>query len=125
MGVNEEGKEVMDEYKGITALDAGLLAAAQAVEHYEIALYGVLKIWANKLGYRDAALLEKARQSKRRFRSTTRCFHPSVRNWCGPTCSDRFSLEKKGERASYRAQPTDGLLGIGPDAAVAGRLGSG
>ena len=48
MGILEEGKEIMDEYKGMAALDAGLLAAAQAVEHYEISRYGSLKCWANE-----------------------------------------------------------------------------
>ena len=57
MGIIEEGKEVMDEYKGMPALDAGLLAAAQAVEHYEISRYGTLKTWANELGYADAVKL--------------------------------------------------------------------
>jgi ferritin-like metal-binding protein YciE len=57
MGIIEEGKEIMDEYKGMPALDAGLLAAAQAVEHYEISRYGTLKTWANELGYKDAAKL--------------------------------------------------------------------
>jgi ferritin-like metal-binding protein YciE len=47
----------MDEYKGEPALDAGLLAAAQAVEHYEISRYGTLKSWAGKLGLRDAVKL--------------------------------------------------------------------
>ena len=46
MGILDEGKEIMDEYKGMPALDAGLLAAAQAVEHYEISRYGTLKCWA-------------------------------------------------------------------------------
>src|SRR6266702_8838053 len=45
-GILEEGKEIMDEYKGCEALDAGMLAAAQAVEHYEISRYGTLKKWA-------------------------------------------------------------------------------
>jgi ferritin-like metal-binding protein YciE len=36
LGIMEEGQEVMKEYKGMPALDTGLLAAAQAVEHYEI-----------------------------------------------------------------------------------------
>jgi ferritin-like metal-binding protein YciE len=40
----------MKDYKGKPALDAGLLAAAQAVEHYEISRYGTLKTWANELG---------------------------------------------------------------------------
>jgi ferritin-like metal-binding protein YciE len=57
MGILDEGKEVMSEYKGMPALDAGLLAAAQAVEHYEISRYGTLKTWANELGYREAVKL--------------------------------------------------------------------
>jgi ferritin-like metal-binding protein YciE len=56
-GILDEGKEIMDEYKGATALDAGLLAAAQAVEHYEISRYGTLKSWAGKLGMNQAARL--------------------------------------------------------------------
>src|SRR3954453_17460932 len=48
-GILDEGKEIMSEYKGTQALDAGLLAAAQAVEHYEISRYGTLKSWAGKL----------------------------------------------------------------------------
>ena len=56
-GLLDEGKEIMDEYKGTPALDAGLLAAAQAVEHYEISRYGTLKCWASELGYTDAVEL--------------------------------------------------------------------
>ena len=57
MGIIDEGKEIMAEYKGMPALDAGLLAAAQAVEHYEISRYGTLKTWASELGYREAVKL--------------------------------------------------------------------
>jgi ferritin-like metal-binding protein YciE len=56
-GILAEGTEVMEEYQGEPALDAGLLAAAQAVEHYEISRYGTLKSWAGKLGMKDAAEL--------------------------------------------------------------------
>lgn len=56
-GILDEGKEVMDEYEDTPALDAGLLAAAQAVEHYEISRYGTLKSWAEKLGMKDAVKL--------------------------------------------------------------------
>src|SRR5215212_3608728 len=59
MGIIDEGKEVMEEYKGMPALDAGLLAAAQAVEHYEISRYGSLIAWANKLRLSDAVPLLK------------------------------------------------------------------
>jgi ferritin-like metal-binding protein YciE len=54
IGIIEEGQEVMKEFKGAAALDAGLLAAAQAVEHYEIARYGTLKTWAAELGLNQA-----------------------------------------------------------------------
>jgi len=57
VGITDEGAEIMKEYKGSPALDAGLLAAAQAVEHYEISRYGTLRTWANELGYRDAVKL--------------------------------------------------------------------
>jgi ferritin-like metal-binding protein YciE len=57
LGILDEGKEIMDEYKGMPALDAGLLAAAQAVEHYEISRYGTLKCWASELGLNEAVKL--------------------------------------------------------------------
>jgi ferritin-like metal-binding protein YciE len=59
-GITEEGAEIMEEYKGSPALDAGLLAAAQAVEHYEISRYGTMIAWAEELGLEDAvSLLEE------------------------------------------------------------------
>jgi ferritin-like metal-binding protein YciE len=57
VGITEEGAEIMKEYKGAPALDAGLLAAAQAVEHYEISRYGTLRAWAVELGLDDAVSL--------------------------------------------------------------------
>ena len=57
LGILEEGKSIMDEFKGTSALDAGLISSAQAVEHYEIARYGTLKAWAEQLGMKDAAKL--------------------------------------------------------------------
>ncbi len=56
-GILEEGEGVLEDYKDSPALDAGLIAAAQAVEHYEITRYGTLKRWANMLGLKDAAKL--------------------------------------------------------------------
>lgn len=56
-GILDEGKEVMEEFKGSAALDAGLVASAQAVEHYEISRYGTLKSWAAALGMNDAVKL--------------------------------------------------------------------
>ena len=56
-GIIEEGQEVLEEYKGAPALDAGLVGAAQAVEHYEITRYGTLKRWAQVMGMNEAVKL--------------------------------------------------------------------
>ena len=56
-GILKEGDEVADEFKGSKALDAGLIAAAQAVEHYEISHYGALHAWAVQLDLAEAAKL--------------------------------------------------------------------
>lgn len=56
-GILEEGDEILEEFKDSPALDAGLVGAAQAVEHYEIARYGTLVAWATQLGHADAATL--------------------------------------------------------------------
>ena len=56
-GIVEEGEEIMDDFKGTPALDAGLISAAQAVEHYEITRYGTLKRWAENLGLTAAVAL--------------------------------------------------------------------
>jgi len=57
VGLIEEGKEVMEDGEDPGVIDAGILAAAQAVEHYEIARYGTLVAWAHQLGHRNAASL--------------------------------------------------------------------
>ncbi|MDT6942371.1 ferritin-like domain-containing protein [Brucella pseudogrignonensis] len=56
-GIIAEGEEIIDEFKGTQALDAGLISSAQAVEHYEITRYGTLKRWASELGHKDIAKL--------------------------------------------------------------------
>jgi ferritin-like metal-binding protein YciE len=65
-GLVEEGKEVMNEAETGDVMDAGLIAAAQAVEHYEIARYGTLKSWAQQLGMQEAAkLLDQTLQEEK------------------------------------------------------------
>jgi len=59
-GIIEEGEEVLDSYKGQPAIDAGLIAAAQAVEHYEMARYGTLCRWAEMLEMKKVTDLLKA-----------------------------------------------------------------
>jgi len=58
-GLIEEGTEVIQEHKGSTAIDAALIAAAQKVEHYEIATYGTLCTWADQMGHQEALDLLK------------------------------------------------------------------
>ena len=66
-GIIGEGEEIIEEYKDTPALDAGLLAAAQAVEHYEITRYGTLKRWAGVLGLDEAVkLLDETLQEESR-----------------------------------------------------------
>lgn len=56
-GLVEEGNELLKEKTEPEVLDAGLIAAAQKVEHYEIASYGTARAWAERLGYNQAARL--------------------------------------------------------------------
>ena len=59
-GILEEGKEIMEEADEGDTRDAGMIAAAQAVEHYEITRYGTMISWAKQLGHTEAAkLLQK------------------------------------------------------------------
>ena len=56
-GMIEEGKDLMSEDAEAEVMDAGLIGAAQKVEHYEIATYGTLVTWARQLGHSKAARL--------------------------------------------------------------------
>lgn len=65
-GILDEGKEIMDEAGNDDTRDAGMIAAAQAVEHYEITRYGTLISWAKTLGLDEAAqLLSKNLEQER------------------------------------------------------------
>ena len=64
-GILAEGEEIIEEFKGTHALDAGLISSAQAVEHYEMARYGSLKTWAQTLGLKEAVgLLDQTLQQE-------------------------------------------------------------
>lgn len=56
-GLLKEGEDILSNFKDTDALDAGLISAAQAVEHYEIARYGTLHRWATMMGMDEAAKL--------------------------------------------------------------------
>ncbi len=60
LGLVEEGEEVIEKGEDSDVVDAGLLAGAQAVEHYEMSRYGTMIAWAEQLGYAKAVpLLEE------------------------------------------------------------------
>ena len=82
-GIIEEGQEIMKEFRGMPALDAGLLAAAQAVEHYEITRYGTLIAWAEKIGLRDAVplLKENLEEEKSTDRTLTELAETAVNQY--------------------------------------------
>jgi ferritin-like metal-binding protein YciE len=59
-GIIDEGEDLMSEKAEPSVMDAGLIAGAQRVEHYEIAVYGSLRTWAQRIGNsRDVSLLEQ------------------------------------------------------------------
>jgi ferritin-like metal-binding protein YciE len=66
-GLAEEADELMDEVENTATLEAGLLAGAQAVEHYEIARYGTLIEWAKVMGHDEAAgLLQETLEEEKK-----------------------------------------------------------
>jgi ferritin-like metal-binding protein YciE len=66
-GIIEEGQEIKEDFEGSDALDAGLIAAGQAIEHYEMSRYGTLKAWATQLGMRRAiGLLEQTLEEEKK-----------------------------------------------------------
>ena len=92
-GILKEGEEVMEEFGGATALDAGLIAAAQAVEHYEMARYGTLKCWAGELGMDDAAMLLDATLQEER----------ATDHALTGLAEEKVNLAAEGKRAAARS----------------------
>ena len=80
IGIIEEAEELMDEVKDQDTLDAALISAAQAVEHYEITRYGTLVTWAKRLGHNDAAqlLAETLKEEKATDEKLTKVAEQSV-----------------------------------------------
>jgi ferritin-like metal-binding protein YciE len=79
-GLISEAEEVMDEAEDDGVMDAGLLASAQAVEHYEIARYGTMSAWASQLGLAKAVNLidETLKQEKAADQLLTKIAENSV-----------------------------------------------
>jgi ferritin-like metal-binding protein YciE len=83
VGLSEEGNHVVEESEEGPVRDAGIIAAAQAVEHYEIARYGALAAWAKQLGYKDAvslltATLEEEKAADEKLSKLASSVNPSA-----------------------------------------------
>lgn len=66
-GLSAEMEEDLEDFEGTDAADQVLIGCAQAIEHYEIARYGLLRTWARKLGYEEAAqLLEQTLEEEKK-----------------------------------------------------------
>ena len=69
-GLVQEGQELIGQPPPAEVIEAGLIAEAQRVEHYEIAAYGTLRSFARTLGHKGAVKLLEGRRSRRRRRPT-------------------------------------------------------
>ena len=65
-GIIEEAEEITGEVEDKDVLDAAIIAAGQAVEHYEITRYGSLIAWAKRMGRNDAAKIPEQTSTRRR-----------------------------------------------------------
>ena len=94
-GLVEEGKELMEEDADEDVMDAGLICAAQKIEHYEIATYGCLRTYAEMLGFDEQADLLQETPTK----ATTLSLHT-------PSGDPRRSSTQKSPRSARRPAST-------------------
>lgn len=80
-GLIEEGSEIVQKLKGKNSVDAGIICAAQKVEHYEIASYGTVRAWAEQMGHSEAVrLLEETLEEEKAADDTLTRIAESVAN---------------------------------------------
>jgi ferritin-like metal-binding protein YciE len=119
VGLLEEGEAIIADFKGSPALNAGLISAAQRVEHYEMASYGCLHEWAGLLGNEKAASLlqQILDQEKAAYQALIKLARASV---------NEKALNGSGENSSGEPDKTSGNLerGIRPATSSRDRVGS-
>jgi ferritin-like metal-binding protein YciE len=112
-GILKEGRELMGEIEGDDVMDVGLIAAAQAVEHYEITRYGALIAWATELGRTDcvphfkANLAEEKTTDQKLTEMAERRINPKAegkRAKSEPKSSARRSKPKSRARPAAKAK---------------------
>ncbi len=102
-GLLEEGKEIMEEDAEDSVMDAGLIAAAQKVEHYEIASYGTVRTWARLCGQEEAAELlqetldEEGEADKKLTELAEALINPEAESGNGASSNGRKSSGKKSK----------------------------
>ncbi len=101
-GLVEEGSEIIDEDLEDGVKDAGLIGAAQRVEHYEIAAYGTVKAFAETLGHSEhASLLEQTLEEEKETDEKLTELAKQINVQAGKTVqSDSAGAEKKGKRVA-------------------------
>jgi ferritin-like metal-binding protein YciE len=105
-GVIQEGAEVIKENGDSDVLDAALIAAAQRVEHYEIAGYGCARTWANALGRNDdAAALQKTLDEESRTDEKLTQLAESIVNPDAETSTSESQTSSTSHRDRPHARP--------------------
>lgn len=95
-GLLEEGKELLKEKAEADVLDAGIIAAAQSVEHYEIAGYGTAVAWARLLGHADAADL--LQQSLDEEKEADQLLSQLAESWINEMATDEESEDEEDDQ---------------------------
>jgi ferritin-like metal-binding protein YciE len=109
-GLVEEGKTIIDSAADEATGDAGLIAAAQKVEHYEIASYGCLETWAKQLGQENAARLlrETLDEEKQADAKLNKLAEGRINAQAGPTAEPvgqaRTETNGRGEHDGHDGQ---------------------
>ncbi len=120
----KEGAEMMAEAEDEDTRDALMIAAAQKVEHYEIATYGTLRVWANLLGHADsAALFEETLDEEKDTDQRLTAIAESFVNEAAADTEDDAGEEAAASAAASRRMPARGVAG-GARQAAADRGGS-
>ena len=105
----KEGQEMMSEAEDDDTLDALMIAAAQKIEHYEIATYGTLRVWANLMGHEDAAsLLEETLDEEKETDSNLTAIAESFVN---REAADTEDKEEEARPSSRRGMQTRAARG--------------
>ena len=92
-GLVEEAKDLLDEFEDSAALDAGLLAAAQAIAHYGVARYGALVAWGGQLDFADGVRLPIAAALDERKRMVPALDGAASRVETPASAPDRLTLK--------------------------------